>query len=47
MGTITIHELLDDKTITIKDNTKNDKITHLEPLIFSFDKVFDCHSSQS
>jgi hypothetical protein len=33
--------------VIIKDNTKNDKIAHVEPLKFTFDKVFDENSTQN
>jgi len=41
-----VHELLDDKTVSIKDSTKADKNANAEPLKFNFDKVFDCNSTQ-
>jgi hypothetical protein len=45
-SSITVHELLDDKTVIVRDNTKTDKIAYVEPLKFTFDKVFDENSTQ-
>jgi hypothetical protein len=44
LGGNTIHQILDNNTIGIKD-TKSDK-TNPELLHFNFDRVFDCKSTQ-
>ena len=43
LGTTVCHDLLDDKTVQIKDKENKDA---KEPLKFSFDKVFDTNTSQ-
>jgi len=43
LGTTVCHELLDDKTVQIKDKENKDA---KEPLKFTFDKVFDINTSQ-
>lgn len=43
LGALHCHELLDDKTLSIKDKDQKDK----EPLKFTFDKIFDVNTNQS
>lgn len=48
LGNLTVHDLLDDKTVAIKDSKleKVDKNGQPETLKFSFDRVFGMESTQ-
>lgn len=43
LGAVHCHQLLDDKTVQIRDRDQKD---NKEPLKFTFDKVFDTQASQ-